>query len=100
MTFDIMTWAVIVYKIKQISHGKNSKDIYAQVHFALEKIYTSLIMEENLTGPQILDHKTGNSVVLVAFCLHHHNAQCNCQCVGSQFIASKMHSRVNTDYIV
>ena len=37
-----------------------SKDICAQVHFALENyFYRSVIMEENLTSPKISAHKGG-----------------------------------------
>ena len=51
--------------------------------------YRSVIINENLTNPQILNNKGDRVSFLLIFVCFKQNTQTDCQCVGSQFIGSK-----------
>ena len=77
---------------KSATSWKYSAKIFARRSiFHRKNIHRRVIIEVNLKIPQISAHKADRvSFSLLFLCASQKNAQTNCQCNSSQFIASKM----------
>ena len=97
--YVLIVCIVIIFKIKDASQKYPAKIFVRRSILHRRNIYRSIITEGNLTSPQILDHKDDRVSFSLLFVCFKQNTLTNCQCVGSQFNASKMqetHSRGNT----